>query len=138
LGTARAAYEKADRVKKSFLLEKERKTREALNAIRDHRRAQWQRKVADAMEQFDIAGISQTHDEMIRKIEEETAVNEARMDMAMSNVDKDKFEIEEEAERMRASELVKQFKVEMGLASPQAGAAPADKTIGEKQMEKTN
>ena len=60
------------------------------------------------------------------------------MDMAMSFVDKDKFEIEEEAERMRASELVKQFKVEMGLASPQAGAAPADKTIGEKQMEKTN
>jgi phage shock protein A len=130
LATARAAFDKAERVKKAFLMEKERKTREALNAIRDYRRAQWQKKVADAMEQFEVAGISQTHDEMIRKIEEETAVNEARMDLAMTNIDQDKFLIEEEAEKMRASELVKQFKVEMGLATPQASAAGAEKTIG--------
>jgi len=134
LGTARAAYDKADRVKRAFLLEKERKTREALNAIRDYRRGQWQKKVADVMEQFDVAGISQTHDEMIRKIDEQTAVNEARMEMAMSSVDNDKFMIEEEAEKMRAAELVKQFKAEMGLA-PQASAPASEKTIGEKQRE---
>src|SRR5437867_10900025 len=52
LTTARAAYDKALTVKQAFLREKERKTQEALNAIRDYRRAQWQKKVADAMEQF--------------------------------------------------------------------------------------
>src|ERR1035438_9139833 len=88
LATANAAFDKAMAVKKAFMQEKERKTREALDAIRDYRRAQWQKKVADSMEQFEVAGISQTHEEMVRKIEEMTAVNEARMDLALGNVDR--------------------------------------------------
>lgn len=136
LTTARAAFDKAMVVKQAFMREKERKTHEALSAIADHRRAQWQKKVADAMEQFEVAGISQTHDEMVRKIEEETAVNEARMDMAMSNVDQQKIKIEEEAQKLQASELVKQFKIEMGLAAPDA-AASAEKTIAAKEPQKT-
>jgi len=67
LTTARAAFDKAMAVKKAFMQEKDRKTQEALSAIADYRRAQWQKKVADVMEQFDVAGISQTHDEMVRK-----------------------------------------------------------------------
>lgn len=135
LATARAAYEKALAVKQAFLREKERKTQEAMNAIRDYRRAQWQRKVADAMEQFEVAGISQTHDEMVRKIEEMTAVNEARMEMALGNVDQQKIKIEEEAEKLRANELVKQFKIEMGLLAPEPAAA-AEKTIGSKEPQR--
>lgn len=135
LQTARAAFDKAMVVKTAFLREKERKTREAMGAIRDYRRAQWQKKVADAMEQFEVAGISQTHDEMVRKIEEMTAVNEARMEMAMGNVDQERFKIEEEAEKLRASDLVKQFKAEMGLLTPDV-SAPADKTIGGREKER--
>lgn len=135
LTTARAAFDKAMSVKQAFMREKERKTQEALNAIADYRRAQWQKKVADAMEQFDVAGISQTHDEMVRKIEEMTAVNEARMDMAMSNVDQQKVKIEDEAEKIQANELVKQFKIEMGLAAPEA--AGAEKTIAAKEPQRT-
>src|SRR5205809_1351266 len=139
LTTARAAFDKAMAVKQAFMREKERKTQEALNAIADYRRAQWQKKVADAMEQFEVAGISQTHDEMVRKIEEMTAVNEARMDMAMSNVDQQKIKIEDEAEKLQASELVKQFKIEMGLASPQAATpSSAEKTIAAKVQQRTS
>ncbi len=137
LTTARTAYDKALAVKQAFLREKERKTREAMNAIRDYRRAQWQKKVADAMEQFEVAGISQTHDEMVRKIEEQTAVNEARMEMALDNVDHQQVKIEEEAEKIRANELVKQFKVEMGLLTPEP-TAPVEKTIGGKEAQKTS
>jgi phage shock protein A len=138
LTTARAAFDKALAVKQAFLREKDRKTQEAIHAIRDYRRAQWQKKVADAMEQFEVAGISQTHDEMVRKIEEMTAVNEARMDMALGNVDQQKIKIEEEAEKLRASELVKQFKVEMGILTPEPSSAPAEKTIGGKEAQKTS
>ena len=106
--------------KKAFMREKDRKTQEALGAIADYRRSQWQKKVADVMEQFDVSGISPTHDEMVRKIEETTAVNEARMEMAMGNVDQQKIKIEEEVEKLRANELVKQFKVEMGIVPPEA------------------
>ena len=138
LNTARAAFDKAMAVKQAFMREKERKTQEALNAIADYRRAQWQKKVADAMEQFNVAGISQTHDEMVRKIEEMTAVNEARMDMAMSNVDQQRVKIDDEAEKIQANELVKQFKIEMGLAAPEAPAAVgAEKTIAAKEPQRT-
>jgi phage shock protein A len=135
---ARAAFDKAMNVKMAFLREKERKTREAMNAIRDYRRAQWQKKVADAMEQFEVAGISQTHDEMVHKIEEMTAVNEARMDMALSNVDDQKFKIEEEAEKIRANELVQQFKAEMGLMPAQPADATVQKTMGGREAEKSS
>jgi phage shock protein A len=92
------------------------------------------------MEQFDVAGISQTHDEMVRKIQEETAINEARMDMALSNVDQSKIKIEDEAQKIQASELVKQFKIEMGLASPASTTAggATEKTIGGKEPQRTN
>src|ERR1700722_7131835 len=138
VATARAAFDKAMAVKQAFMREKDRKTHEALSAIADYRRSQWQKKVADAMEQFEVAGISQTHDEMGRKIEEMTAVNEARMDMAMSNVDQQKLKIEDEAQKLQAAELVKQFKVEMGLASPQAAPAGAEKTIAAKEPQRTS
>ena len=88
------------------------------------------------MEQFEVGGISQTHDEMVRKIEEMTAVNEARMDMALDKVDQQKINIEQEAEKIRASELVQQFKVEMGLTSPQTPAS--GKTIGKREEQKTS
>ena len=140
LTTARAAFDKAMAVKKAFMQEKDRKTQEALGAIADYRRAQWQKKVADVMEQFDVAGISQTHDEMIRKVQEMTAVNEARMDMAMGNVDEQKMKIEEDAQKIQSAELVKQFKIEMGLASPSTGGAGAvpEKTIGGKEPQRTS
>src|SRR5262249_57826587 len=108
---------------------------EGLNDIGAARRAQWQSKVADAMESFEVAGIDATHDEMLRKVQEQTAVNEARMQMALESVDHQQLQIEEDAEKLQAQELVKQFKLEMGLASPapvsESGEAP-EKTIGKK------
>jgi phage shock protein A len=115
LESARGAWDKAVQLKKVFLREKEQKTQAAMQAIRDNRRAQWQAKVADALESFQVAGIDATHDEMIRKIEERTAFNEARMQMALDAVDGTPARIEEEAEAIRARELVQHFKREMGV-----------------------
>jgi len=135
LATARSAYEKALAVKKAFMREKDKKTTEAMSAIRDARRAKWQAKVADAMESFEVGGIDATHDEMLRKVEEQTAVNEARMQMALESVDTVSMKLEEEAESLQAAELVKQFKMEMGLSSPAPVSDVSnggEKTIGKK------
>ncbi|MBS2031707.1 MAG: PspA/IM30 family protein [Deltaproteobacteria bacterium] len=139
LTTAKAAYDKALTVKKVFMAEKEKKTQEAMQAIRDARRAKWQSKVADALESFQVAGIDATHDEMVRKIEEQTAVNEARMQMALESVDHQRVQIEEDAQKIQAMELVKQFKLEMGVNEPAApspvsevGSSSSEKTIGKK------
>ena len=135
LATARAAYDKALNVKKAFMKEKEKKTQEAMAAIRDARRSQWQAKVADAMESFQVAGVDATHDEMLRKVQEQTAVNEARMEMALDSVDQAGMKLEEDAEALQAQELLKQFKAEMGLESPAPVAdveGGGEKTIGKK------
>ena len=132
LTTAKGAYEKAMQVKQAFMKEKDRKTSEAMQALRDARRSKWQSKVADAMESFQVAGIDATHDEMLQKVQEQTAVNEARMDMAMSNVDTAGAQIEQDAEKIRAQELLKQFKAEMGMDAAAPAAAEGDKTLGKK------
>lgn len=139
LEAAQAAYEKSLDVKKAFVREKDKKIREAQQTLQDHRRAQWQSKVADALEGFEVVGLDATHDEMIRKIEEKTAMNEARMEMALDSVDSESLKIEEDAEELRAGELVKQFKLQMGSEeSPALEGQSAVSEVGEeKEADKT-
>ena len=119
---ASAAYDKALQVKKAFMREKDRKIQEAKEALRAHERSKWQSKVADAMEQFEVGGLDQTHDEMIQRVNEEAARNEARIEMALDSFDVEALRIEEDAENIRASEIVKQFKLEMGVGGGDEGA----------------
>tara|TARA_R110002096_G_scaffold406782_9_gene605198 strand:- start:7685 stop:8398 length:714 start_codon:yes stop_codon:yes gene_type:complete len=117
LAFAERAYEKALKVKKVFMREKDRKIQEAKEALRASERAEWQSKIADTLEQFEVGGIDQTHDEMISRINEESAKNEARMEIALDSIDTQTMEIEANAEKIRAHELVEQFKMEMGDSS---------------------
>lgn len=111
---AEQAYEKAQKVKKAFMREKDRKIKEAREALRASERAEWQAKVADTLESFEMGGMDQTHNEMLNRLNEQTAKNEARMEIALDSVDTETMEIEANAEKMRAQELVDQFKLEMG------------------------
>ncbi|MBT8401778.1 MAG: PspA/IM30 family protein [Rhodothermia bacterium] len=120
---ATAAYDKAIQVKKAFMREKDRKIQEAKDALRAHERAKWQAKIADTLEQFEVGGVDQTHDEMLTRIQEQTAKQEARMEVALDSIDSEAMKIEEDARTIRASEIVKQFKLEMGLDE---GAGPAE------------
>ncbi len=110
---AERAYEKALKVKKAFMREKEQKIQEAKDALRQHEQAQWQAEIADTMEQFEVSGLDQTHDEMINRLNEEAAKNEARMELALDSVDTEALQIEEDAEELRAEEVVDQFKADM-------------------------
>ena len=115
--TAVQAYEKSLEVKKAFMREKDKKIQAAKEALRAHERAKWQSRIADTMEQFEVGGLDQTHEEMINRVNEQTAHNEARMEMALDSVDTESFQLEEEAEKIRAQELVNQFKLEMGMGN---------------------
>ncbi|MDZ7720368.1 MAG: PspA/IM30 family protein [Balneolaceae bacterium] len=119
------AYEKALKVKQAFMREKDRKIKEAREALRASERAEWQAKVADALESFEMGGLDQTHSEMVNRVNEETARNEARMEIALESVDTETMEIEANAEKLRAKELVNQFKLDMGKES----ASKEDETI---------
>ena len=117
---AEQAYEKALQVKKASMRERERKVQEAKEALRAHERAKWQAKIADTLEQFEVAGVDATHDEMIHRVNEQTAKSEARMEMALDSIDTEAMQIEEDAQDIQAAELVKQFKLEMGMSEPPA------------------
>jgi len=137
LAYAEQAYEKALQVKKSFLREKDRKIQEAREALRASERAAWQAKVADTLEQFEVGGVDSTHTEMINRLNEETAKNEARMEIALDSVDTKTMEIEIDAEKMRASELVKQFKLEMQQTDTTQASSAMDNTPEETSSGKT-
>ena len=127
---AEQAYEKALQIKKAFMRERERKIGEANEALRAHERAKWQAKVADALEQFEVGGIDQTHGEMIQRVNEQSAKSEARMEIALDSIDTQAMQIEEDAESLRAADLVQQMKMEMGLAEPPAAARVAPTRVG--------
>src|SRR5262249_2685677 len=80
---AREAFEKAQAAKKVFMAEKDKKIQEAQRALGAKRQAEWNEKVANVLSNFQFAGVDQTHDEMIRKIEEQTARSEAKLQMAL-------------------------------------------------------
>jgi phage shock protein A len=137
LRLASASYDKALQIKKAFMREKDRKIREAKDALRAHERAKWQAKVADTLEKFETVGVDSTHDEMINRIQEQTAVNEARMELALDSVDSESMKIEEDARTLRAQELVKQFKLEMGVSetAPEETAPEIEISEAEKEQE---
>ncbi len=133
---AEDAFRKALQVKKVFMREKDRKIQEAREALRASERSEWQAKVADALEKFEVGGLDSTHDEMVSRINERTAKNEARMELALDNVDTDELEIELNAEQLRASEIVKAMKQKMQQddSSDVATSQPVSETE-EKQEE---
>ncbi len=135
------AYGKAIKVKQAFMREKDRKIKEAREALRASERAEWQSRVADALESFEMGGLDQTHQEMVNRLNEQTARNEARMEIALESVDTQSMEIEANAEKLRAQELVNQFKLEMGK---ETAPSKKEKTIevddepdAEKESQKT-
>lgn len=147
---AEDAFQKALQVKKMFMREKDRKIQEAREALRASERAEWQGKVADAMERFEVNGLDSTHDEMLNRINEETAKNEARMELALGNVDTDELEIELNADQLRASEIVKKMKAKMSGKEEEKEETPSnlkskeeapkaekpEKTVGRKSKSK--
>lgn len=138
LELASQAYEKAQKVKAMFIREKERKTKEAMAAIRAKKRSEWQAKVADAMESFTVAGIDSTHDEMVDRIEEQAAQKSARLEVALDNVDHQAYQIEEDAKKLQANDTLRQFELQMGLISeePALSEPVSEKTFGPAETEK--
>lgn len=135
---AEQAYEKSLKVKQAFMREKDRKIRNAREALRASERAEWQAKIADTLEQFEVGGLDQTYDEMMNKLNEQTAKNEARMEIALESVDTDTMEIEANAEKLRAQELVRQFKSEMSGKEDSESTKKKDVEIEERSSEKSD
>lgn len=117
VGLAKKSYDKSLEIRKVFMREKERKINEAKEALRANERAQYQKKIADTMKSFEIGGIDQTHDEMVQRLNEQSAQGEAELEVALETTDTSGLKLDEEAEKIRAQELIRQMKLDMGMGT---------------------
>lgn len=132
---ASESYEKAEVMRKAHLKAIEEKIAQTQKALSAKRQAEWQAKVADSMEKFQVGGVDATHDEMIEQIERDAAHAEAKLDMAMGTTDVDQFNIEREAKNLQANATLRALELELGLgdlnAPPEAPPTQSEKTLGE-------
>ena len=125
------AYEQAVETKMMYMREMDRKTREAMQAIREARASAYKAEVAKAFETFKIADSDGTYDEMLKKLQQKSAMDAAKLDMSTDSTDYKRLTLEQRADEMVADDLLNQFKVEWGMAPPaQSAPVATDKTIG--------
>ena len=140
LESANAGYQALLKLKERYMREMKMKTEEAQRAISEARASKWKSELADVFESFEVAGVDATHQEMIEKLRDKTAMADGKIAAAVESVDMKTIEMEEKARQLEGQELLKQFKLDLGLekkaeAAPST-AAPAEpvkeapKTIG--------
>lgn len=133
---AKAGYESLLKMKEKFMREMKAKSEEAMAAVRDAEATKWKSELADVFEQFEVAGVDASYDEMIGKLRQKSAEAEGRLAMAAESIDSKAIEIDEKAETLEGKELFKQFQMEMGLSeSGDAKKEEGKKTIGMKEKE---
>lgn len=100
-------------------------------------------KMAQALQNMDAGNLLESVDEFLNKVREKVVNVEARLDVAMENLDDEttssgsklkKQELDEELKRQKAKETLKQVKAEMGMLYSEiekhAEEVKAEKTIG--------
>lgn len=135
LTRTKEAYDKAVEFKQDYMREMDKKTKEAMQAIRENEASKWKAEVADVFESFEVADVDTSMDEMMQKLRKKTAMAEGKLQMAVESTDMREIELEKKAERIEAQELLKQFKAEWGMTSKDAETPTAEKTIGPAEQQ---
>lgn len=137
MAAAKAGYESLLKMKEKFMREMKVKTDEAMAAIRDAESGKWKAELADVFEQFEVAGVDATYDEMLGKLRQKSAEAEGRLAMAAESVDAKSISVDETAEALEGKELFQSFQAEMGVSTGGSGdkKEQAEKTIGMKDKE---
>ena len=138
LQAAQSGYDALLKMKEKFMREIKAKTEEAMAAIRDAEAAKWKAELADTFEQFEVAGVDATHDEMIGKLRSKNAEAEGCLAMAAESVDSKAMQADETADQLEGKELFKAFQMEMGVSASEGSdkKEAGEKTIGMKDAQK--
>ncbi len=128
VAAGRQGYEALLKLKERYRVEMERKTEEAMAAIRQSEAAKWKVELAGAFQGFEVASVDSTHQEMIARLRGDSISAEGRLAMAIESVDSRVAAIEEKAQEIEGRELLAQFKLELGLQT--AADDPTRKTVG--------
>jgi phage shock protein A len=133
LASAKQGYDGLLKLKERYMREMKAKTEQAMAAIKEAEAAKWKGELADVFQSFEVAGVDATHQEMIEKLKEKSATAEGKIASAVESMDVKSMEIEEKAQQLEGQELLKQFKMELGLDKKAEGAAPAGNASEEQK-----
>ncbi len=100
------------------------------------------KKITNAVQQINPQGLIDQFDEALDKVREKVFMAEAKLDMAMESTETahEVSQVDEDAMRkLRASETMKQMKMELGMLNDaideQAANHPVQKTLGKKPVD---
>lgn len=132
--TAKMGYDGLLKLKERYMREMKMKTEQAMAAIKEADAAKWKSELADVFQTFEVAGVDATHQEMIEKLKEKSATAEGKIQSAVESMDTKGMAIEEKAQELEGQELLKQFKLELGLdKKADRTAAPVASKAEEQQ-----
>ncbi len=129
LQCAKGGYETLLRLKERYHREMQRKTDEAMDAIRQSEASKWKEELAETFQSFEVASVDLTHDEMMAQLRYRNAEAEGRLAMALDSVEVKTIEMEERAREIEGRELLQQFKLEMGMGSAEIAPQEAARAV---------
>lgn len=134
--------EERDRLKEEYK-EHYRRIKEAKERLK---RAEQKGKISQAVHNMNADSLLESVDEFLGKVREKVTHVEARLDVAMDNLEDEdtaagskikKEELDDELKKQKAKQTLKQVKAEMGMLyneiEKHAGEIKTEKTIGSKK-----
>jgi hypothetical protein len=86
--------------------------------LRERRKAVVMKSAADAIVELQSYGVASTADKYLEQIKQEVAESKAAVEIATGGLDTKGIERERTARKLKASSILQQFEVEMGISKP--------------------
>lgn len=131
LTSAAHAHESAKISVESLKTKLKAKIEASQRALKEREKAKVLKVAADAIVELQSYGVAATADKFLEQIKQEVAESKAAVEVATGALDTQAIERERTARKLKASAVLHQFEVEMGLvAPPAASTTTAAPTVG--------
>jgi len=138
LAAAQRAHEGAQLSVETLKKKLQDKIEVSQRALKERKKAVVLKQAADAIVELQSYGVAATADKFLDQIKQEVAESKAAVEVATGALDTKSIERERVARKVKASGILQQFEIEMGISKPTAAAdstkAPSvGGRVGEKQ-----
>lgn len=118
LEAARSAHEHAKVSVEALKTKLKEKIETSQRALRERKKAVIMKSAADAIVELQSYGVASTADKYLEQIKQEVAESKAAVEIATGGLDTKGIERERTARKLKASSILQQFEVEMGISKP--------------------
>ena len=96
-------------------------------ALKERQKAVVMKQAADAIVELQSYGVASTADKFLEQINQEVAESKAAVEVATGGIDTNAIERDRMARKLKASGILQQFEIEMGISAPPV-ASPSSVT----------